>query len=55
MKNIQVYAILLFVMLWWGLNVTMLKVLTGTFRSVNYAKCTNYISGDDDIYFVIFI
>ena len=28
MKNIQVYAILLFVMLWWGLNVTMLKVLT---------------------------
>ena len=28
MKNMQVYAILLFVMLWWGLNVTMLKVLT---------------------------
>ncbi|WP_431028200.1 DMT family transporter [Lysinibacillus sp. LZ02] len=28
MRNIQVYAILLFVMIWWGLNVTMLKVLT---------------------------
>ncbi|MGM9949319.1 MAG: DMT family transporter [Lysinibacillus sp.] len=32
MKNVHVYAILIFVMLCWGLNVTMLKVLTANFE-----------------------
>ena len=45
MKNVYVYAILIFVMLCWGLNVTMLKVLTANFEPLIMQGVRVFIAG----------